>query len=78
MVVKGRTGERGNDKFPLIAGSDSALGGSGSNPAQSSQSFSSLFSQGRVQPPLLGYSTDVERFRSQAAEDFGKCFGGEL
>jgi hypothetical protein len=36
VVSKGRTGEGEATKFPLIAGSDSAQGGSGSNPAQSS------------------------------------------
>jgi hypothetical protein len=52
VVSKGRTGEGEATKFPLIAGSDSAQGGSGSSPAQSS--FEMYEAHASVSPSLHG------------------------
>lgn len=73
MVSQGRTGE-GEPKNSPFAG----VGSVQAAPVATPVNLSSLFLlRGGVSSPAPVLS-DAERFCSQAAEDFGKCFGGEL
>lgn len=78
MAVKGGTGERGDKLSPNSPGTVSPSGAAPVACPANLVSFPHLYTQEMVQTHLLGYSEDKARFLSQAAEDFGKCFGGEL